>query len=163
MKLLHQHNPAILGAVLESDIYCEAICDGRHLHPGIVRLLLKIKDNRHVIAITDSIMATGLSDGNYQLGVNEIVVADGDAKLADSGVRAGSTLTMGQALLNLIQFTDSPIEDMLPLLTENPARLLNIFHKKGSITNGKDADLVILDHHNQVLATFILGKCCYRL
>lgn len=68
MQLLHQHRPAILGAVLESDVYCEAICDGRHLHPAIVRLLLKVKGLDRVAAITDSIMAAGLPDGKYHLG-----------------------------------------------------------------------------------------------
>ena len=70
------------------------ICDGRHLHPGIVRLLLKIKGTDRTIAVTDSIMAAGLSDGRYRLGVNEVIVEKGDAKLADTGTRAGSTLTM---------------------------------------------------------------------
>ncbi len=63
MKLLHQHEPGILGAALESDIYCEMICDGRHLHPGIVRLLLKTNGPERIIAVTDSIMAAGLGDG----------------------------------------------------------------------------------------------------
>ena len=82
MKLLHQHFPAIMGAAMESDIYCEAICDGRHLHPGVVRLLLKTKGIDRVVAITDSIMAAGLPDGNYKLGVNEVVVLYGDAKMS---------------------------------------------------------------------------------
>ena len=102
MQLLHQHRPAILGAVLESDVYCEAICDGRHLHPGIVRLLLKTKGLNRIVAITDSIMAAGLPDGNYHLGVNEVVVEEGDAKLASDGTRAGSTLTQNTALKNLL-------------------------------------------------------------
>ena len=102
MKLFHQHFPAIMGAALESDARCEAICDGRHLHPGTVRMLLKCKGWDRVIAITDSIMAAGLPDGRYKLGVNDVVVEDGDAKLASNGVRAGSTLTTGQALRNLV-------------------------------------------------------------
>ena len=68
-----------MGAVLESDIYCEAICDGRHLHPGTVRFLIKMKGMDRMVGITDSIMAAGLPDGNYKLGVNDVVVVDGDA------------------------------------------------------------------------------------
>lgn len=84
MKLLHQHFPAIWGAVLEDDrVYCEVICDGRHLHPGTVRLILKTKGLERVVAVTDSIMAAGLPDGEYRLGVNEVVVIDGDAKLKE--------------------------------------------------------------------------------
>ena len=158
MKLLHQHFPAIMGAALESDIYCEAICDGRHLHPGVVRLLLKTKGLDKVVAITDSIMAAGLPDGNYKLGVNDVVVVEGDAKLASNGVRAGSTLTTGQALKNIMAFTGRPLEEVLKLLTENPAKLIGVFDKKGSIAEGKDADIVVLDEENQVTDTFVMGK-----
>ena len=158
MKLLHQHFPAIMGAAMESDIYCEAICDGRHLHPGVVRLLIKTKGLDRVVAITDSIMAAGLPDGNYKLGVNDVVVVDGDAKLASNGVRAGSTLTTGQALKNIMKFTRRPIEEVLQLLTVNPAKLIGVFDKKGSIADGKDADLVILDEENNVKDTFVRGK-----
>ena len=158
MLLLHQHRPAILGAVLESDVYCEAICDGRHLHPGIVRLLLKVKGLDRVVAITDSIMAAGLPDGKYHLGVNEVVGEDGDAKLASDGTRAGSTLTQDAALKNLLAWTGRPLEDILPLLTENPARLAGVFQRKGSIADGKDADLVVLDGDCRVEAVFLKGR-----
>ena len=111
-----------------------------------------------VVAITDSIMAAGLPDGNYKLGVNDVVVVDGDAKLASNGVRAGSTLTTGQALKNIMKFTGRPIEEVLQLLTVNPAKLIGVFDKKGSIADGKDADLVILDEENNVKDTFVRGK-----
>lgn len=162
MQLLHQHRPAILGAVLESDVYCEAICDGRHLHPGIVRLLLKTKGLDRVVAITDSIMAAGLPDGNYHLGVNQVVVEDGDAKLASDGTRAGSTLTQNTALHNLLAWTGLSLEEVLPLLTENPARLIGVFDRKGSITQGKDADLVVLGEENQVEQVFVKGRLIPR-
>lgn len=158
MKLFHQHAPAIMGAVLESDIYCEAICDGRHLVPGTVRMLLKLKGADKIVAITDSIMAAGLPDGNYKLGVNDVVVEDGDAKLADTGVRAGSTLTQNVALKNLLNYTGRPLEEILVMLTENPAKLLKIYDTKGSIANGKDADIVILDEANEIADVFVGGR-----
>lgn len=157
MKLMHQHFPAISGAVLESDIYCEAICDGRHLHPGTVRILLKAKGPDRVIAVTDSIMAAGMPDGEYTLGVNTIIVKDGDARLRD-GVRAGSTLTMINALKNLKSYTGRPLEDLVPLLTENPARMLGIYESTGSIAVGKKADITILDEQLFVTDTMIEGK-----
>ncbi len=158
MGLFHQHRPAIMGAALESDVYCEMICDGRHLHPGSVRLLIKAKGLDRVVAITDSIMAAGLPDGKYHLGVNEVVVEDGDAKLADTGVRAGSTLTQDTALRNLLAFTGRPMEELLPALTENPARLIGVFDRKGSIADGKDADLVVLDGEDRVELVFCRGR-----
>ena len=162
MGLLHQHRPAIMGAALESDVYCEMICDGRHLHPGVVRLLIKTKGMDKVVAITDSIMAAGLPDGNYHLGVNEVVVEDGDAKLASTGVRAGSTLTQDAALRNLLAFTGRPMEELLPALTENPAKLIGMFDRKGSIADGKDADLVVLDGENRVDMVFTRGRLLER-
>lgn len=161
MKGLHHHAPAISGAVLESDIYCEAICDGRHLHPAIVRLLLKAKGADRVVAVTDSIMAAGLSDGRYVLGANAIEVINGDARLVSDGTRAGSTLTMIQALRNLKAFTGKPLEDLIPLLTINPARLLGLEQRKGTIDPGKDADLVILDEDLTVETTLVGGRIAY--
>jgi N-acetylglucosamine-6-phosphate deacetylase len=159
MKLLHQHFPAIWGAVLEDDnVYCEVICDGLHLHPGTVRLILKTKGLDRVVAITDSIMAAGLPDGNYKLGVNDVVVVNGDAKLADGGSRAGSTLTTGRALQNLLAFTGKPVEDILPLLTENPAKLIGVDNQYGFVKEGLEANFVILDETCKVAATFVKGR-----
>lgn len=161
MKLMHQHFPAIMGAVLESDIYCEAICDGRHLHPGVVRLLIKTKGLDKVIAITDSIMAAGMPDGQYRLGENHVIVKDGDARLED-GTRAGSTLTQNVALKNLLAFTGRPLEEVLPLLTENPAKLVDVYDKKGSLEDGKDADIVVLDEKNDIFEVFVQGRKIQR-
>ncbi len=161
MGLFHQHRPGIMGAVLERPVYCEAICDGRHLHPGAVRMLLACKGWDKVVAVTDSIQAAGLPDGHYKLGVNDVVVEDGDAKLAGSGVRAGSTLTTGQALKNLVQFTGVSVARVLPLLTSNPARLAGLSYRKGSIAPGKDADLVVLDEELNVKETYVAGRCVY--
>ena len=162
MKLLHQHAPAIWGAVLEDDeVYCEVISDGRHLHPGTVRLILKTKGMDRVVAVTDSIMAAGLADGNYKLGVNDVVVVDGDAKLASGGGRAGSTLTTGQALLNLLEFTGKPLEEVIPLLTENPAKLMGVYGQVGSIDEGKEANLAVLDDKCKVCRTIVKGKTVF--
>ncbi len=160
MKLFHMHRPAITGAALESDIYCEAICDGFHLAPATVRLLLKTKGYDKVVAITDSMMAAGLPDGLYKLGAMDVQVTDGDAKLLD-GVRAGSTLTMDRALLNLMDFTKKSLEQVLPLLTENPARMLDMFDTKGSLEVGKDADFTLLDTTLQIERTYVCGNLAY--
>lgn len=157
MLLLHQHRPAITGAVLESDVYCEAICDGIHLHPGTVRLILKTKGLGRVIAITDSIMAAGLPDGRYQLGVNDVTVTDGDAKITGTDIRAGSTLTMDRALRNLVRFTGEQPETVLPLLTKNPADLLG-YDTLGDIAVGMAGDLVLMSEDLTVEQTIVGGR-----
>ena len=161
MKLLHQHFPAISGAVLESDIYAEAICDGIHLHPGTVRILLKAKGLDRVIAITDSIMAAGLGDGRFKLGVNDVIVKNGDAILADGGSRAGSTLTMSRAFANLRRFTGLPAFELSKLLSANPADLLGLGGRKGRILPGYDADLTLITDEGAVAATFVEGRQVY--
>ncbi len=158
MGLFHQHQPAIMGACLESDIYCEAICDGLHLHPGAVRFLLKMKGFDRVVAITDSIMAAGLKDGRYKLGVNDVIVKNSDARLAEGNSRVGSTLTMDRALRNLLSFTGRPLEEILPLLTINPAKAAGMDDQIGSLEVGKQADVVILDSEYQVMDTFVKGE-----
>ncbi len=161
MRLLHQHEPAIWGAVLEDEkVYCEMICDGLHLHPGTVRLIIKTKGMDRVVAVTDSIMAAGLPDGNYKLGVNDVVVVNGDARLANGQSRAGSTLTAGRALKNLLAFTGRPLEEIVPLLTENPAKLLGVYGRTGSLEEGKNGDLVVLDEDCRIAATYVRGECC---
>ena len=158
MRLFHQHEPAIFGAVMESDVYCETICDGRHLVPGSVRMYAKCKGLDKIVAITDSIMAAGLPDGDYHLGVNDVVVIDGDAKLKSDGTRAGSTLTQDVALKNMVRWLPNPLEEILMTLTENPAKEMGLWEHKGSIADGKDADLVLLDDSCNICHVFARGK-----
>lgn len=164
MKLMHMHDPAILTAVLESDIYAEMICDGIHLHPPIVRFLIKSKGADRMIAVTDSIMAAGLPDGRYTIGGAEVLVEGGDAKLASNSMRAGSTLTMIDAFRNLRAFTGRDTEELAPLLAENPARMLGIFGDTGSIEPGKRADIVALNTNAkaEVRLTMTAGHVTYR-
>jgi len=161
MKPLHMHEPGVLAAVLESDVYAEMICDGFHLHPAIVRLLLKIKGRDRMVAVTDSMMAAGLGDGNYAIGGQDVVVDNGDARLRDGGARAGSTLTMIGAVRNIGKFAGLGLEEISPLVSENPARMLGIFGETGSIAEGKRADLVLLDRDWSVAATIVGGKIAY--
>lgn len=162
MRLFHQHEPGIMGAALESDCLCELICDGRHLAPSTVRMVVKCKSYDFLVAITDSIMATGFPDGRYQLGVNDIVVEEGDAKLASNGVRAGSTLTLDKALKNIASFTGDPIEKILPMFSANPAKVLRMEDEIGKLDKGYLADCVLIDPMQEVLWTMVGGRIVYQ-
>lgn len=159
MRLVHQHEPAISGAALASNIYCEVICDGLHLHPNTVDMMMKIKGAKKLIAITDSIMATGLSDGNYLLGAHEITVMNGDAKLKGLDIRAGSTLTMIKALKNTMQFTSKKIENVLPLFIDNPADLFEPSLK--SFKTQTTLNAVVLDKEYEVKHVIQNGKLIF--
>lgn len=159
MKLLHMHDPAILTAALEQDCYAEMICDGFHLHPPIVRLLLKTKGYQKMICVTDSISATGRPDGHYWLGVNRVEVKNGDAKVIESGARAGSTLTMDQALRNVMAYTGTALSCLSPLLSGNAAAMLNL---DTGITACNPADFVVLDSSLQVHYTIKHGNVLFQ-
>ena len=85
MRAFHQHEPSVLGAAALSGLYCEIICDGYHLHPRTVEMLIRIKGTDKTILVTDSIMAAGLSDGVYE-GFITVIVENGDAKLYDADI-----------------------------------------------------------------------------
>ena len=160
MRPFHHHEPGIIGAVLESDIYCEAITDGLHLNPATLRLLLKVKGWDRVAAITDSIMAAGLPDGQYKLGVNDVTVKNGDARLTHGDARAGSTLTQARSVKNLLAFTGKPLETITGLLTKNPAALLGLTGQ-GSLTPGSFADITAVTREGDILSTIVRGETVY--
>lgn len=157
MHPLNHHDPGIVGAALYSDAYTEMIMDGKHLEKDTVRLLKKIKSIDRLIIITDSIMATGLKDGYYYLGTNQIKVTDGDARLVSNDTRAGSTLNPFQAILNFSKFTDTSIEETVPLMSVNPARLFNLDSDFGSLEVGKLADFIIIKD-NVLKEVYLHGK-----
>lgn len=162
MKPFEHHEPAIIGAALESDIYCEIICDGIHLHPATVRMLLKTKGYERIIAVTDSNMAAGMGDGRYRINDVDIIVENGDAKSAIDGRRAASTLTMINAFKNLKAFTDQPVNKLSKLLSANPAAMLELNKSKGLIKKGFDADLIFLNQKDEVILTIAEGRIIYK-
>ena len=91
------------------------------------------------------------------IGMNDVH----DAVLASNGVRAGSTLTLAQALRNIVKFTDHPVQDVIPLMTINPAKALRMDDRKGTLEAGKDADMVLLDDELNVVMTVGLGRVLY--
>ena len=112
------------------------------------------------MAITDSIMAAGLPDGEYKLGVNDVVVKDGDAKLRN-GVRAGSTLTLDKALRNLIKFTGIGPETLWRILSLNQANMMGL-SDRGALEVGKRADMVVLSKENEVMKTIVGGEVVFE-
>lgn len=118
---LNHRAPGVPGAALTDDrLLCEIISDGIHLHPDIVRLVMRVKGACGLVAITDAMEAAGMPDGQYQLGGQDVFVKDGAARLKD-GTLAGSTLTMVRALQNLIRFGAAP-EDAVRMTTRTPAQ-----------------------------------------
>jgi N-acetylglucosamine-6-phosphate deacetylase len=162
MKGLHHREPGVVGAVfLRDQLKAEIIVDGIHVHPEIIKLAYTQKRSEGLILITDSMRAKCLKNGNYDLGGQEVIVEDGKAFLKD-GTLAGSILKMGQAVKNLIAYTGCTLEEVIEMASVNPAKQLNTYDRKGSLAEGKDADIVILNDNLEIYMTICRGVVAYK-
>lgn len=161
MPPLHHREPGPVAACLEAakhaNAYVELIADGVHLSPDTVRLMFNLIRARSILLVSDSMAATGLADGSYPLGPQEVIVADGQARLAKDGSLAGGTAT----LLEIVRAT---VEAGIPLVqaiyaaTVNPASLIGLADEVGSLHYGFAADVLVLDPQLQLVQTFRKGQ-----
>ncbi|WAH43975.1 N-acetylglucosamine-6-phosphate deacetylase [Alicyclobacillus fastidiosus] len=159
MSPFHHRDPGVSGAgLMLQELTTELIADGIHVHPATVKLLFEVKSSRNICLITDAVTCCGLPDGEY----GKIRMTNGQIYLKDGNSLAGSSLTTMQALKNAIQFTGCPLEQILPSLTEVPARQIGVDHRKGTLEPGKDADFLVIDENMHILATYVKGIEVYR-
>jgi N-acetylglucosamine-6-phosphate deacetylase len=147
MPPLGHRTPGPIAALLEDErITVELINDGTHLHPAALQLAFHHARSARVAFITDAMDAAGFGDGRYMLGPLEVEVSEGVARLVEGGSIAGSTLTLDRAFKRAVTVDRLPVEDVVAAISANPARLLGMSDRIGSLEPGKDADLVLLDH-----------------
>jgi N-acetylglucosamine-6-phosphate deacetylase len=158
MTGMHHREPGVVGAALVStSATAELIADGIHVHPAVLRIATLAMPNR-IALVTDAVRAAGMPEGKYKLYEHEFSVsANGAARLGD-GTLAGSTLTMLHAVQNMVELAGLPIEMVIPLASEVPARILGIADRKGRIAAGFDADLVVLTPKFEVSRVFVRGR-----
>ncbi|WP_435252141.1 N-acetylglucosamine-6-phosphate deacetylase [Streptomyces tendae] len=138
--------PGPITALLEDErITVELINDGTHLHPAALQLAFHHAGAARVAFITDAMDAAGFGDGRYRLGPMDVEVTDGVARLVEGGSIAGSTLTLDRAFKRAVTVDRLPVGDVVAAISVNPARLLGLDDRIGSLEPGKDADLVVLD------------------
>ncbi|WP_242216323.1 N-acetylglucosamine-6-phosphate deacetylase [Listeria monocytogenes] len=156
MPAIHHRAPGLVAAALENDsISVQAIVDGVHLHPGIVRLIHKIKGPDKMVLTTDALQAMGVGDGEYIFGGHQVTVTEGVARLQD-GTLASSTVTMNKSLRLSNEFGIN-LQDTIQMATSTPADILGM-KNLGRIEKGYSADLVLLDKKFEVLSTWINGE-----
>lgn len=163
MSPFHHRKPGTVGAVLTAErIKAELICDLVHVHPGAMRLALRAKGVDGIVLMTDAVGPTGLDEGEYPFAGRRIRHERGAVWLADGTTLAGSALTFDRALRNLATVTGLGMEHLWPICSRNGAAAAGVADRKGTITTGYDADLVLLDDDLTVRCTVVGGDIVFR-
>ena len=160
MTGFHHRKPGIVGAALDTDVYCELITDNIHCAPASQRVVTKTKGLEKIVLITDSMRACGLADGVSELGGQQVFVKGQKATLAD-GTIAGSVLTMDRAIYNYANNLQIPVWQAVECASATPARSIGMAKYIGSLAPGKYADIVLFDEDVNVTMTFRCGKLIF--
>jgi len=156
MRPFSHRETGVLGAVLTDDsVTAEIIADGVHVDDPAIRLLLAAKGPELVILVSDGTAATGMRDGTYRLGTFDVTVSGGVCRNRE-GKLAGSTLTLDRALQHMVRL-GVPLIEAVRMGTLNPARRVGLEKKKGVLTAGADADLVLLTPELKVASVYTRG------
>ena len=155
--LLHRAPGPIAAAFDAPQVSVELICDGVHIHPAMVRCMFGLFGDERVILVSDTMEATGLEDGSYELGGQQVLVQGREARLA-TGALAGSVSDLMTCLQRAVRDMHVPLESALKAATENPARALGLDNELGFIKAGYAADFVVLDKDLEIKQVFIRGN-----
>jgi N-acetylglucosamine-6-phosphate deacetylase len=162
MPGLHHREPGPLAAIFERpEVTCQVITDGVHIHPSVVRLAWHALGPERFVTITDGMHAMGLPDGRYTYSGLEYEARNGTARYHD-GTLIGTALGLNQMVARLRVFTGCSLSAAMQTVTQNPARVLGMQDRKGTLQAGHDADLVILNDDLSVHATIVSGRIVYQ-
>lgn len=157
MTQLSSRAPGVVGAVFDNDaVTAELICDGFHIAPATLRIAFRILGEDRTVIVSDAMMASGLADGDFELGGQTVYVRDGKALLAD-GTIAASTTNLYDEFRNVLRF-GIPFRQALKSCTINPARVIHADKETGSIAQGKRADLLVLDRNMEIRMVIVNGE-----
>ena len=157
MSALSHREPGMPGAALaRKDLFVEMICDTFHVHTAMYGPVLAAKGD-HLVLITDCLSAGGLPDGKYSLGGADVIRKGIECRLMD-GTIAGSVLTLNKGVYNLMQHTDASLPFAMQLASLTPARAIGAEATKGSLEEGKDADIWLADEELNACSVFLRGS-----
>jgi N-acetylglucosamine-6-phosphate deacetylase len=162
MPSIHHRKPGPLVAIFETkSITAQVITDGVHIHPAVLNFAYENLGPDRSIPITDGMQAIGLGDGMFIYNGIEYESKAGAARYKD-GTLIGTALGLSQMLEKFTAFTNCPLGTAIRMATQNPAQILGLDKKKGSVAIGKDADLVLLDDNFAVNTTIVAGRIVFR-
>ena len=153
-------------AFIIDEMDVEIIADGVHLPAPLLKLVYKIKGADRTALITDAIRPAGTDVSESILGSIDnglkVIIEDGVAKLPDRTAFAGSIATADRLVRSMINLADVSLEDTIKMISATPARILGVLDKKGTLTAGKDADIIIFDDNINISMTMINGRIVYQ-
>ncbi|QDP41292.1 N-acetylglucosamine-6-phosphate deacetylase [Radiobacillus deserti] len=162
MTGLHHRDIGVVGAAfLLEELRAELIADGVHVSPDMIHIFYQNIGKERLMLITDALRAKCLQPGTYDLGGQSVTVTDKQATL-ENGTLAGSILKLIDGARNMMDFTGAALQDVIKMTSENPAKQIHVFDKKGSIEIGKDADLVLVDDNLHIYQTYCRGILSYK-
>ena len=157
MPPIHHRKPGVIGAASENEgVSAEIICDGIHVHPASIRMAFRLFGAERMVLISDALRCCGMPEGEYELGGQQVFLAENVARLAD-GTIAGSATNLFDCMRNAVRF-GIPKEDAVRAATCNPARQIHALDRVGSIADGKLADFVVCDEALTPSAVYLGGK-----
>ena len=159
----YRHLGVIESAYLIDGMTVEIIADGKHLPPELLRFIVKMKPIEDICLVTDSMRGAGMDDGEHVLlgslaHGQECIIDDGVAVLPDRSAFAGSVCTADRCVRTMYHQAEVRLEDAVRMMTYNPAKILGIQDRKGSLSAGMDADVVIFDDDIRVQSVLVKGK-----
>ncbi|KAF0334474.1 N-acetylglucosamine-6-phosphate deacetylase [Pediococcus acidilactici] len=159
MSGLNHREPGMAGAAMSLDgVTDELICDGHHVNPYVVKILMQTKTYQNVALVTDCMKAGLMPDGDYILGEFPVKVANGTARLTDgSNSLAGSILLLKDAVKNVVDWNVATPEQAITMASANAADSAGVGDQCGHILPGRDADFIVLDHELNLNKTYLDG------
>lgn len=162
MTGLHHRDVGTVGAAfMLHELRAELIADGIHISKEMLQLVYKTMGSERLLLITDSMRAKCLQQGRYELGGQPVVVTEDRAVLED-GTLAGSILKMRDGAKQMLDLNGVTLQEVIEMASVNPAKQLGLYDRKGSITVGKDADLLLVDRQLHIASAICRGEVAFR-
>lgn len=153
----YKYEGTVESVYLIDDMTIECVADGIHVPPTILRMAYKVKGVERMALITDA-LAPAAAPKDAKAYDSRVYVEDGVCKLTGSGALAGSCATADRLIRTMVQQADVPLEDAVKMITDTPAHIMGIQGRKGTLSRGKDADIVVLDDKLKVRCVWQMGK-----
>ena len=152
----YKHAGTVESVYLLQDMAVEVIADGIHVPPTLLNLVYHIKGVERTSLCTDALAVTD-SDSEHAFDPR-VIIEDGVCKLSDRSALAGSIATMDRLIKTMARVVDVPLQDVVRMASETPARIMGIYDRKGSLQRGKDADILLLDSDINLRGVFSMGE-----